>query len=104
MAQTYFCLCCGSENPVKNIKCSCGASINEIDIVIPKTVSRAAQLDILSIPLGERIDFSIFESIAADLEKEVGNLGDEKDLGKWGGKAMDGKDLIEQIRQSSSSK
>ena len=94
MAQTYYCMACGSENPIKDTKCSCGASINDIELSKP-TISRATQQSsVLSVPLGERLDFSAFASLAADLEKEVGGLGDERDLGKWGAKSIDGRDLF----------
>ena len=99
-----FCLSCGAMNHHKSTNCStCNSSFENIQIEIPKTTVRATQIQpekSFGVKLGDKFDFSIFESIAADLEKEVGGLGDEKDLGKWGAKSIDGKDLVEQIRKN----
>lgn len=79
---TKFCMSCGNEekHSAKNCSC-CNASFDEIKIEPAKIINRAAQVglknqDTLSIPLGEQIDFSAFESLAADLEKEAAGLSE----------------------------
>lgn len=96
-----FCLSCGSANHYKSTNClSCNFSFEDIKIELPKQIARADQIqsDKHFVPkLGDKFDFSVFESMAADLEKEITGHGDEKDLGKWGAKTIDGLELFKDI-------
>ena len=102
MAQTYFCMCCGNENSVKVNKCICGAEKGSMCVDIPVKYIKIKEPEIISnssfgVKLGDKFDFSIFESMAADLEQQIAAHGDEKDLGKWGLKTIEGLDLVESI-------
>ena len=95
-------MCCGNENSIKVNKCICGAEKGSMYVDEPVKYIKIKEPEIstnssFGVKLGDKFDFSIFESMAADLEQQITGHGDEKDLGKWGGKTIEGLDLVESI-------
>lgn len=95
-----YCLNCGSLNKLSAKVCAdCGKSFEEVvsklDINIKKDVPATPKS--FGTVLGDRFDFSLFESMAADIEREMSGGEDDKDLGRWGGKTIDGLELFKDI-------
>lgn len=109
MAQTYFCMSCGNENSIKVNKCICGTEKGSVDIYAPVKYIKTKESEISShssfgTNLGQKFDFSLFETMAKEIEQEVSGGADEKDLGKWGAKTMDGLDLMKEILKNKNTK